>query len=152
MNKHFTSFIKSEMHLFVKASICLLQIETLLCLGCYNEGAFVAGHSSLDFIKVDSTKDYGDLEADSWTNQETLLLLEAMELYNENWIEIADHVGTKSKAQCILHFVCLSIDETNLEKIEVPAASNLPNGNGCEKPQSYANGKGMSTTPSFFFL
>ncbi|KAJ9567865.1 hypothetical protein OSB04_003831 [Centaurea solstitialis] len=90
----------------------LKEIETLLCLNCFNEGAFVAGHSSLDFIKVDSTKYYGDLEADSWTNQETLLLLEGMELFNENWIEIAEHVGTKSKAQCILHFVRLSIDET----------------------------------------
>ncbi|XP_024977034.1 SWI/SNF complex subunit SWI3C isoform X1 [Cynara cardunculus var. scolymus] len=119
----------------------LKEIETLLCLNCFNEGAFVAGHSSLDFIKVDSTKYYGDLEADSWTNQETLLLLEGMELFNENWIEIAEHVGTKSKAQCILHFVRLSIDETPLESIEVPAASNLPNGNGCGKPQSYANGK-----------
>ncbi|KAK1407742.1 hypothetical protein QVD17_39368 [Tagetes erecta] len=117
------------------------ETETLLCLSCFNEGAFVAGHSSLDFIKVDSTKDYGDLEADSWTNQETLLLLEAMEVFNENWSEIADHVGTKSKAQCIHHFVRLSIDETPLESIEIPDASNLPNGNGCGKPQSYANGK-----------
>ncbi|XP_076914573.1 SWI/SNF complex subunit SWI3C-like [Bidens hawaiensis] len=119
----------------------LKEIETFLCLSCFNEGAFVAGHSSLDFIKVDSTKDYGDLEADSWTNQETLLLLEAMELFNENWSEIADHVGTKSKAQCIHHFVRLSIDETPLESIEIPDASNLPNGNACGKPQSYANGK-----------
>lgn len=119
----------------------LKEIETLLCLSCFNEGAFVIGHSSLDFIKVDSTKYCGDTEADSWTNSETLLLLEAMELFNENWIEIAEHVGTKSKAQCILHFVRLSIDETPLEKIEVPAASNLPNGNACGKPQSYANGK-----------
>ncbi|KAD4385211.1 hypothetical protein E3N88_25379 [Mikania micrantha] len=119
----------------------LKEIEILLCLSCFNDGAFVAGHSSVDFIKVDSTKDYGDLEADSWTNQETLLLLEAMERFNENWSEIADHVGTKSKAQCIHHFVRLSIDETPLESIEVPDASNLPNGNGCGKPQSYANGK-----------
>ncbi|KAI7756935.1 hypothetical protein M8C21_014386 [Ambrosia artemisiifolia] len=117
------------------------EVETFLCLSCFNEGAFVAGHSSLDFIKVDSSKDYGDLEADSWTNQETFLLLEAMELFNENWTEIADHVGTKSKAQCIHHFVRLSIDETPLESIEIPDASNLPNGNGCGKPQSFANGK-----------
>ncbi|XP_023747544.2 SWI/SNF complex subunit SWI3C isoform X2 [Lactuca sativa] len=128
----------------------LKEIESLLCLNCYNEGEFVAGHSSLDFIKVDSTKDYGDLEADSWTNQETLLLLEAMELFNENWVEIAEHVGTKSKAQCILHFVRLSIDETPLENLEVPTASNLPNGNSCAKPQSYANGKASIIEDSEF--
>ncbi|PWA85703.1 SWITCH/sucrose nonfermenting 3C [Artemisia annua] len=119
----------------------LKEVETLLCLNCYNDGAFVAGHSSLDFIKVDSTRDYGNLEADCWTNQETLLLLEAMERYSENWVEIAEHVGTKSKAQCILHFVRLSIEEPPLESIEVPGVSNLPNGNGSGKPQSCANGK-----------
>ncbi|XP_071692964.1 SWI/SNF complex subunit SWI3C-like [Rutidosis leptorrhynchoides] len=119
----------------------LKEIETLLCLKCYTEGAFVAGHSSLDFIKVDSTKDYGYIEADNWTNQETLLLLDAMERFNENWVEIAEHVGTKTKAQCILHFVRLSIDDVPLESIELPTTPNLQNGNGCEKPQSYANGK-----------
>ncbi|GKB14227.1 SWI/SNF complex subunit SWI3C isoform X2, partial [Tanacetum coccineum] len=119
----------------------LKEVETLLCLSCFNDGAFVAGHSSLDFVKVDSTRDYGNLEADCWTNQETLLLLEAMERYSENWVEIAEHVGTKSKAQCILHFVRLSIEEPPLESIEVPGVSSLPNGNGSEKPQSFANGK-----------
>lgn len=46
-----------------------------------------------------------------WTDQETLLLLEALELYKENWNEIAEHVGTKSKAQCILHFVQMPIED-----------------------------------------
>lgn len=80
------------------------------------------------------------------------MLLEAVEVFNENWSEIADHVGTKSKAQCIHHFVRLSIDETPLESIEIPDASNLPNGNGRGKPQLYANGKGMFTVFNFVFL
>ena len=46
-----------------------------------------------------------------WTDQETLLLLEALELYKENWNEIAEHVATKSKAQCILHFVQMPIED-----------------------------------------
>jgi SWI/SNF related-matrix-associated actin-dependent regulator of chromatin subfamily C len=32
-----------------------------------------------------------------WTDQETLLLLEGLELYNDNWKEISEHVGTKSQ-------------------------------------------------------
>lgn len=47
-----------------------------------------------------------------WTDQETLLLLEALELYKENWNEIAEHVATKTKAQCILHFVQMPIEDT----------------------------------------
>uniref|UniRef100_A0A5B7A1I3 Putative SWI/SNF complex subunit SWI3C isoform X1 n=1 Tax=Davidia involucrata TaxID=16924 RepID=A0A5B7A1I3_DAVIN len=106
------------------------EVDILLCLDCFHEGRFVTGHSSLDFIRVDSSKDYGDLDGESWTDQETLLLLEAMEIYNENWNEIAEHVGTKSKAQCILHFIRLPMEDGPLENIEVPSmpiSSNLSN-------------------------
>lgn len=33
-----------------------------------------------------------------WTDMDTLLLLEGLELYGDNWAEISDHVGTKSQA------------------------------------------------------
>lgn len=83
----------------------------------------MTGHSSLDFVKVDSMRDYGDLDGESWSDQETLLLLEAMEIYNDNWNEISEHVGTKSKAQCILHFLRLPMEDGLLENIEVPSVS-----------------------------
>ncbi|TYI29152.1 hypothetical protein ES332_A05G296400v1 [Gossypium tomentosum] len=97
------------------------EVDVLLCSDCFHDGRFVSGHSSIDFVRVDSTKDYGDLDGDSWSNQETLLLLEAMEIYNENWNEIAEHVGTKSKAQCILHFVRLPMEDGLLQNLEVPS-------------------------------
>lgn len=78
-------------------------------------------------MRIDSTQDYSDLDGETWTDQETFLLLEAIELYNENWNEIAEHVGTKSKAQCILHFVRLPVEDGLLEKIEVPNVSKLSN-------------------------
>ncbi|XVE55293.1 hypothetical protein DITRI_Ditri03aG0147300 [Diplodiscus trichospermus] len=97
------------------------EVDTLLCSDCFHDGRFVSGHSSIDFVRVDSTKDYGDLDGESWTDQETLLLLEAIEIYNENWNEIAEHVGTKSKAQCILHFLRLPVEDGLLENVEVPS-------------------------------
>ncbi|XP_021658852.2 SWI/SNF complex subunit SWI3C isoform X2 [Hevea brasiliensis] len=103
------------------------EIDVLLCSDCFHEGRFVTNHSSLDFIKMDPTKDYGDLDGESWSDQETLLLLEAMEVYNENWNEIAEHVGTKSKSQCILHFLRLPMEDGLLENIEVPSMSKSPN-------------------------
>eukprot|EP00257_Ricinus_communis_P017021 XP_015575358.1 SWI/SNF complex subunit SWI3C [Ricinus communis] len=77
------------------------EIDILLCSDCFHEGRFVTSHSSLDFIKMDPTKDYGDLDGESWSDQETLLLLEAMEIYNDNWNEIAEHVGSKSKTEFV---------------------------------------------------
>ncbi len=40
-----------------------------------------------------------------WTDQETLLLLEGLEMYNDNWKEIAEHVGTKTQASTLLYIV-----------------------------------------------
>ncbi|GAB4862095.1 hypothetical protein Ancab_037348 [Ancistrocladus abbreviatus] len=105
----------------------LKDAETLLCSDCYHEGSFVIGHSNIDFLRVDSTKDYGDLDGESWTDQETLLLLEALEIYNDNWNDIAEHVGTKSKAQCILHFLRLPMEDGILENVEVPSLLNSSN-------------------------
>ncbi|KAJ6681624.1 SWI/SNF COMPLEX-RELATED [Salix koriyanagi] len=119
------------------------EVDILLCSDCFHEGRFVTGHSSLDFIKVDSTKDYSDIDGESWSDQETLLLLEAMEIYNENWNEIAEHVGTKSKAQCILHFLRLPVEDGLLENIEVPSlAKSLSPSNQDDnrRPHSSSNG------------
>lgn len=112
-------------------------------MDCYHEGGFVAGHSSLDFMKDSSMKDYGDLDGDSWSDQETLLLLEGMQLYNENWNKIADHVGSKSKAQCILHFVRLPLDGAPLDNIDVPStsgSSNLANHDNHGRSEPNSNG------------
>lgn len=100
-------------------------------------------------------KDYGDLDGETWTDQETLLLLEGMQLYKENWIQIAEHVGSKSKAQCILHFVRLPLDGAQLENIEVPSTSSSLN--SCtreeyERSHSYLNGNNAGNTMVIYFV
>lgn len=119
------------------------QVDVLLCTDCFYEGRFVIGHSSIDFMRVDSTKDYGDVDSESWSDQETLLLLEAVELYNENWNDIAEHVGTKSKAQCILHFIRMPMEEGLLENINVPNVPTLSNSlNKVDKERSHTSSNG----------
>ena len=70
--------------------------------------------SSYDFILMEPAEVPG-VSGGKWTDQETLLLLEALELYKENWNEIAEHVATKTKAQCILHFLQMPIEDTFLD-------------------------------------
>ncbi|XP_052201383.1 SWI/SNF complex subunit SWI3C isoform X2 [Diospyros lotus] len=126
------------------------EVDSVLCLDCFHDGKFVTGHSSLDFVRFDTTKDYGDLDGESWTDQETLLLLEAMEMYKENWNEIAEHVGTKSKAQCILHFIRLPMEDRPLENIEipnVPLSSNLLNRDDSGRSQLNSNGDSAGYWP-----
>ncbi|KAG6408323.1 hypothetical protein SASPL_131328 [Salvia splendens] len=130
------------------------EVDAGLCLDCYHEAGFIAGHSSLDFMKENSTKDYGDLDGDSWSDQEALLLLEGMQLYNENWNKIAEHVGSKSKAQCILHFVRLPLDGAPLDSIDVPSTSDLSNLSNHERSEPISNGiclEGEDTESKFPF-
>jgi SWI/SNF related-matrix-associated actin-dependent regulator of chromatin subfamily C len=83
-----------------------------LCANCYSQGKFPENLSSAHFVKMDTPieQDPGD-----WTDQETLLLLEALERYNDNWDLVADHVVTKTKEQCLLHFLRLPIEDPYLE-------------------------------------
>lgn len=50
-----------------------------------------------------------------WSDQETLLLLEGLEMYEEDWARIAQHVGSRSKEQCVMRFLQLPIEEPYLE-------------------------------------
>ncbi|CAL9021981.1 unnamed protein product, partial [Prunus brigantina] len=93
---------------------CQKQADFDLCTDCFSNGKFDSGMSSSDFILMEPAEAPG-VSGGKWTDQETLLLLEALELYKENWNEIAEHVATKTKAQCILHFVQMPIEDTFLD-------------------------------------
>lgn len=44
-----------------------------------------------------------------------MLLLKAIETYPDNWETIAEQVGTKTKEQCILHFIRMPIEDHHIE-------------------------------------
>lgn len=48
---------------------------------------------------------------DDWTDQEVLLLLEGVEMYDDDWSAIEDHVGSRSAQQCIRKFLELPIED-----------------------------------------
>ncbi|GMJ06896.1 SWITCH/SUCROSE NONFERMENTING 3D [Hibiscus trionum] len=112
---------------------CQKQADFDLCTDCFNNRKFGSGMSSSDFILMEPAE-APDLSGGKWTDQETLLLLEALELFKENWNEIADHVATKTKAQCMLHFVQMPIEDvffnsddninTNSKETAGPAAGS----------------------------
>ena len=89
-----------------------------LCPPCYLDGRFPSTMFSGDFVKL-TTMTNGVAGADgeekagaeAWTDAETLLLLEGIELYDDDWVSIAEHVGTKSREACVLKFLQLPIEE-----------------------------------------
>ena len=51
-----------------------------------------------------------------WTEQETLKLLEGMELYRDDWNKVAEHVSSRSQDECVLHFLKLPIQDAYLDE------------------------------------
>jgi SWI/SNF related-matrix-associated actin-dependent regulator of chromatin subfamily C len=78
-----------------------------VCTACFAAGKYPTHMTSADFVKIDTTLD--DLR-DEWTDQETLLLLEGIEMFGDSWNDIAEHIGTKTVQQCVLHFLRLPIE------------------------------------------
>ncbi|KAK9084638.1 hypothetical protein Sjap_025049 [Stephania japonica] len=75
-----------------------------LCVECFSVGAEVTPHKSNHPYKVMDNLSF-PLVCLDWNADEEMLLLEGMEMYGLwNWAEVSEHVGTKSKAQCIEHY------------------------------------------------
>jgi SWI/SNF related-matrix-associated actin-dependent regulator of chromatin subfamily C len=91
------------------------QVDFDFCSDCYNEEKFDEGMSKSDFILMESA-DVPGSGGSNWTDHETLLLLEALEIFKgKEWHEIAEHVATKTKEQCMLHFLQMPISEPFLD-------------------------------------
>jgi SWI/SNF related-matrix-associated actin-dependent regulator of chromatin subfamily C len=117
-----------------------VQVDVALCSNCFHDSRYITGHSSLDFQRVNGDRDVSENDGDNWTDRETLLLLEGIEKHNDNWNKIADHVGTKSKAQYIYHFIRLPVEDSLLENLEVPDASVPTRAQANGHPHSDSNG------------
>lgn len=50
-----------------------------------------------------------------WEESETLALLEAVELYKDDWNRVSEHVGSRTQDECILHFLRLPIEDPFLD-------------------------------------
>ncbi|MCJ1474463.1 hypothetical protein MMC13_003121 [Lambiella insularis] len=50
-----------------------------------------------------------------WTDSELMRLLEAIEMFDENWNSISDHVGSRTREECVMKFLQLEIEDDYLE-------------------------------------
>ncbi|KAK9727354.1 SWI/SNF and RSC complex subunit Ssr2 [Basidiobolus ranarum] len=81
-----------------------------LCQDCFLDGKFPMNFYSGDFVKIEDAL-LRQIDDEPWTDQETLLLLEGVEEFKDDWNRIAEVVGTRSREQCVLHFLQLPIEE-----------------------------------------
>ena len=59
-----------------------------------------------------------------WNETETLALLEAIELYKDDWQKVCKHVGCRTQDECILHFLRLPIEDPFLIEDEAPTLTS----------------------------
>ncbi|KAJ1304072.1 hypothetical protein OPQ81_008478 [Rhizoctonia solani] len=97
-----------------------------LCPSCYTDARFPSNMLSGDFVRLG-----GDAVAPAhgvdqpWTDQETLRLLEAIEMHDDDWGAVADQVGTRTREQCIQHFLQLPIEDPYLDDGSVALAGRM---------------------------
>ncbi|KAI4265566.1 MAG: hypothetical protein L6R38_009322 [Xanthoria sp. 2 TBL-2021] len=102
-----------------------------LCCDCLKHGRAPSAHQDWDFVKLED-EDYSSIpdRGKPWTDAELLRLLEALELFDDNWDSIADHVESRTREECVLKFLQLEIEDTYLENNahETPSYGPLDQG------------------------
>ncbi|KAJ6873945.1 hypothetical protein NC651_032709 [Populus alba x Populus x berolinensis] len=89
---------------------CAMCPDFDLCIECFSVGAEVTPHKGNHPYRVMDNLSFPLFHPD-WNTDEEILLLEGIEMYGfGNWTEVSEHVGTKSKSQCIDHYNAVYMD------------------------------------------
>ncbi|TRX98322.1 hypothetical protein FHL15_000967 [Xylaria flabelliformis] len=99
-----------------------------VCPTCYLEGRIPNNQTNTQFVRMENKAYSTILDRDApWSDAEILRLLEGLEKYDDDWSEIAEHVGTRSREECVLQFLQLDIEDKYLEtEAPVRAPTGLP--------------------------
>lgn len=92
------------------------EVKYDLCPNCFVQGRMPNTHRGSDFVKLEEPTHSAVPDKDApWTDSETLLLLEGLENFDDDWASIANHVGTRTREECVMKFLQLEIQDQYLE-------------------------------------
>lgn len=92
------------------------EVKYDLCPGCFVQGRMPSTHRGSDFVKLEEPAYTAIPDKDApWTDSETLLLLEGLESFDDDWTSIANHVGTRTREECVMKFLQLEIQDQYLD-------------------------------------
>ena len=102
------------------------KVKYDLCPNCYTEGRMPSNHNQSFYVKIENPTYSSVPDRDApWSDGETLRLLEAMERYDENWEEIADYVGTRTKEECVVKFLQFEIEDKYLDSEPIKPSTGI---------------------------
>ncbi|EGC46576.1 RSC complex subunit [Histoplasma capsulatum var. duboisii H88] len=100
-----------------------------LCPNCFLQGRLPSSHHASDFVKLEDSPYTTIPDRDApWSNSELLLLLEGLENFDDNWRQIARHVGTRTPEECVMKFLQLEIEDKYLEDTQDGSLSRAMSG------------------------
>lgn len=77
-----------------------------------------SSHNASDFVKLEEKGHTNIPDRDApWADSELVLLLEGLENFDDNWDQIASHVGTRTKEECVMKFLQLEIEDKYVEDV-----------------------------------
>lgn len=92
------------------------ELKYDLCPNCYFQSRMPSSHRSSDFVKMEDPTYNAIADKDApWTDSETLLLLEGLETFDNDWVAVSKHVGTRTREECVMKFLQLDIQDQYLE-------------------------------------
>lgn len=107
------------------------DIKYDLCPNCYYQSKMPNTHRASDFTRMEEPEYSNIPDKDAaWTDTETLLLLEGLENFDTNWDEVANHVGTRTREECVMKFLQLDIQDQYME--DAPGTSTYRASGGRE--------------------
>jgi transcriptional adapter 2-alpha len=81
-----------------------------LCVDCFFVGVETTGHKNYHSYRVMDDMS-APIYTTKWGADEELLLLEGIEMFGlGNWVDVAEHVGTKNKFECEYHYWSTYVD------------------------------------------
>jgi len=123
------------------------KVKYDLCSTCYLEGRFPGNQTSAHYTRMENPTYSSTLDRDApWSDAEILRLLEALERYDEDWNQIAEYVGTRTREECVLQFLQLDIEDKYLEseRLDAPIGLQMLGSHGGQLPFSQSDNPVMS--------
>ncbi|KAF2089617.1 SWIRM-domain-containing protein [Saccharata proteae CBS 121410] len=120
---------KSAPHSASGKTAAMLKYD--LCPTCFLEGRFPSSSSVSDYVKIENPRYSAVPDRNApWSDGETLRLLEALEMFDEDWNSVADYVGGRTREECVLKFLQLEIEDQYLEAEENGTTDSIGAGTG----------------------
>lgn len=115
-----------------------------ICPSCFVDGRFPSNQPNSNYTRMENATYSATLDRDApWTDAELLRLLEGLERFDDNWLAISEHVGTRTKEECVLQFLQLDIEDKYLEA-ENPVGISMLGSQAGQLPFSQADNPVMT--------